>query len=75
MVPVALLEKYGYDANREHLTQMFERLLGWYRGDGWFIDGNNGGFDYYNLWGFQLFFQVLDRFDATWHDQFGEPDK
>jgi len=71
MVPVALLEKYGYDANKEHLTQMFERLLGWYRGDGWFIDGNNGGFDYYNLWGFQLFFQVLDRFDAKWHDQFG----
>jgi hypothetical protein len=72
MVPVALLEKYGYDANREQLTQMFERLLGWYRGDGWFIDGNNGGFDYYNLWGFQLFFQVLDRFDVKWHDQFGD---
>lgn len=71
MVPVALLEKYGYDANREHLTRMFERLLGWYRGDGWFIDGDNGGFDYYNLWGFQLFFHVLDRFDAKWHDQFG----
>jgi hypothetical protein len=72
MVPVALLEKYGYDANRKHLTQMFERLLGWYRGNGWFIDGNNGGFDYYNLWGFQLFFQVLDRFDVKWHDQFGD---
>lgn len=71
MVPVALLEKYSYDANREHLTLMFERLFGWYRGDGWFIDGNNGGFDYYNLWGFQLFFNVLDRFDTKWHDQFG----
>lgn len=71
MIPVALLEKYGYDANREHLTQMFERLLGWYRGNGWFIDGNNGGFDYYNLWGFQLFFHVLNRFDSKWHDQFG----
>ena len=71
MIPVALLEKYGYDANREHLTQMFERLLGWYRSDGWFIDGNNGGFDHYNLWGFQLFLQVLDRFDTKWHDQFG----
>lgn len=71
MVPVTLLEKYGYDANRKHLTQMFERLLGWYRGNGWFIDGNNGGFDHYNLWGFQLFFQVLSRFDVKWHNQFG----
>jgi hypothetical protein len=71
MIPVALLEKYGYDANREHLTQMFERLLGWYCSDGWFIDGNNGGFDHYNLWGFQLFLQVLDRFDTKWHNQFG----
>ena len=72
MVPVALLEKNGLNANREHLTQMFQRLLDWHRGDGWFIDGNNGGFDHYNLWGFHFFFQVLDKFDSKWHDQFGD---
>ncbi|HBL76168.1 MAG: hypothetical protein A2W90_08730 [Bacteroidetes bacterium GWF2_42_66] len=71
MVAAPLLEKYGYDANREHLAQMFERLLGWYRGDGWFIDGSNRGFDHYNLWGFQLYLHVLDKFDKKWHDQFG----
>ncbi|MGI8636343.1 MAG: DUF2264 domain-containing protein, partial [Segetibacter sp.] len=72
MIPLALLEHNGYDANRPHLTKMFERLMGWYRGDGWFIDGNNRGFDYYNLWGFQLFNEVLYKFDPVWRKQFGE---
>lgn len=71
MLPVALLEKNGMDANKEHLTQMFRRLMGWYRGDGWFIDGGNRGFDYYNLWGFQLFNQVLFKYDQNWRDLFG----
>ncbi|HUX59567.1 MAG TPA: DUF2264 domain-containing protein [Bacteroidales bacterium] len=71
MTAVPLLEKYGYESNREYYTQMFERLMGWYRGDGWFLDGVNRGFDYYNMWGFQLYNQVLDKFDQTWHLQFG----
>jgi hypothetical protein len=66
MIPVALLDKYGVESNRQQLTQMFERLMGWYRGDGWFIDGNNRGFDYYNLWGFQLFNGLLYRYDEQW---------
>lgn len=69
-----LIEKYGngIDANRAHHTQMMERLLGWYRGNGWFIDGNNRGFDYYNLWGFQLFNQMIYQYDPVWKKQFGE---
>jgi hypothetical protein len=72
MAAATLLEENGYDANREHLTAMFERLLGWYRGDGWFIDGSNRGFDHYNLWGFQLYFHILKKFDKEWRDLFGE---
>jgi len=72
MVPASLLEREGYDAHRPHLTAMFQRLLGWYRGDGWFIDGSNGGFDHYNAWGFQLYNGVLYRFDEPWRQQFGE---
>jgi len=72
MVPVSLLEKFNYEANREHLTKMYDRLFGWYRGEGWFIDGSNRGFDYYNIWGFQLFNQILYRYDKKWHDLFGE---
>lgn len=69
----SLIEKYGngIDANRTHHTQMIERLLGWYRGNGWFIDGNNRGFDYYNLWGFQLFNHLIYKYDPVWKEQFG----
>ena len=72
MFATALLETHGYESNREHHTRMFERLMGWYRGDGWFIDGGNRGFDYYNMWGFQLFNQMLYRYDPVWREKFGE---
>lgn len=72
MIPVELLDQNGYESNREHLTKMYERLMGWYRGDGWFLDGNNRGFDYYNLWGFQLFNQILYKYDTKWRNQFGQ---
>lgn len=70
----SLIEKYGngIESNREHHTKMMERLLGWYRGNGWFIDGNNRGFDYYNFWGFQLFNQMVYKYDPVWKEQFGE---
>lgn len=69
----SLIEKYGngIESNREHHTHMINRLLGWYRGNGWFIDGNNRGFDYYNLWGFQLFNQMIYKYDPAWKEQFG----
>ena len=72
MVPATLLDQNSVPSNREHLTKMYERLMGWYRGNGWFLDGNNRGFDYYNLWGFQLFNQVLYKYDPVWRAQFGE---
>ncbi|MDR2679378.1 MAG: DUF2264 domain-containing protein [Tannerella sp.] len=70
----SLIEKYGdgIDSNRAHHTKMIKRLLGWYRGDGWFIDGNNRGFDYYNFWGFQLFNQMIYKYDPVWRAQFGD---
>ncbi len=71
-VPVDLLEQNGLASNRDYLTSMNERLMGWYRGDGWFLDGSNRGFDYYNLWGFQLFNQVLYKFNPQWQEQFGD---
>ncbi|MBC7890542.1 MAG: DUF2264 domain-containing protein [Ferruginibacter sp.] len=72
MIATEILDRYGFESNREHLTQMFERLMGWYRGDGWFLDGNNRTFDYYNLWGFQLFNQVLYKYDHLWRREFGD---
>ena len=76
LVAAPVLERYGarfgvtYD--RERLTRIFERLLNWYRGDGWYIDGGNRTFDYYNLWGFQLYNNLLCRYDAGWRKRFGE---
>jgi len=68
----ALLDKYNFDSNREYHTLMFARMLKWYRGDGWFIDGDNRTFDYYNMWAFQLFNQMMYRYDPVWREKFGE---
>jgi hypothetical protein len=70
MAAVPLLQRAGRDGNRDFLTSMFRRLLAWYRGDGWFIDGGNRGFDLYNLWGFQLYNQQLVRYDEAWRSEF-----
>ena len=71
LMAVPLLEKNGKDSNRQFLTGIFQRLVNWYRGDGWFIDGGNFTFDYYNLWGFQLYNHSLCYFDTKWQDLFG----
>jgi hypothetical protein len=70
-IAVPLLDKHGVDSNREFLTSMFERLMNWHRGDGWFIDGGNCSFDLYNFWAFQLYNNALTRFDPGWKKQFG----
>jgi hypothetical protein len=71
MTPVPLLERAGLDSQRPALTAMFRRLLDWHRGDGWFLDGSNRGFDLYNLWGFQLYNQQLVRYDEPWRRELG----
>ena len=71
MLPSPLLMKYGKDSNRAHLDSMYNRLMGWYRGDGWFIDGSNRGFDYYNHWGFHFKNLTLYRFDENWKQAHG----
>ena len=70
LLAIPVLEQNGWDSNREYLTMIFQRLLNWYRGDGWFIDGGNYGFDYYNLWGFQLYNHALCYFDEPWRKRF-----
>lgn len=72
LMGVPMLEKYGQVADRDRATQLFQRLLNWHRGNGWFIDGSNRGFDYYNLWGFYLYNNALTKFDPIWNEKFGE---
>lgn len=72
MMALPLLEANGRSTDRDLHTSRLERLLGWYRGDGWYIDGSNLSFDKYNAWGFQLYNQAVYRFDSRWRKQFGE---
>lgn len=71
LLGVPLLEKYGRTTDRARMTEVFRRVLGWYRGDGWYIDGGARGFDYYNLWGFHLYNNALCHFDSAWEKLFG----
>jgi hypothetical protein len=72
MAPVPLLDRNGVESNRAYLTDRYERLFAWYRGDGWFFDGENRTFDLYNAWGFQLYNEFLAHTDPVWRDRFGE---
>lgn len=72
LITTRFLEEHGGNGYREFHTKKLERLLGWYRGDGWYIDGDNRGFDYYNLWGFQLYMNWILRFDPQWEAAYGE---
>ncbi|MBN2289999.1 MAG: DUF2264 domain-containing protein, partial [Candidatus Glassbacteria bacterium] len=69
--PAPLLDKAGVPCDRHRLDSYFERLLGFYRGDGWYIDGDNQGFDNYNGWGFHLFNLMLCHEDRHWQDKYG----
>lgn len=71
LAAVPLLEANGRDARRAYHTDRLERLFGWYRGDGWFIDGSNLAFDNYNAWGFHLYNGHVYRFDSAWRKEFG----
>ncbi|MGW8181283.1 MAG: DUF2264 domain-containing protein, partial [bacterium] len=72
LMAVPFLEAHGVDSNRRYLSMIFDRLLNWYRGNGWFIDGGNFTFDYYNLWGFQLYNNALCYFDEEWKALYGQ---
>ena len=72
LVTTRFLETHGGEGSRDRHSRTLDRLLGWYRGDGWYIDGNNRGFDYYNLWGFQLYLNWILRFDPVWAGRFGD---
>jgi len=68
MMPAAILERYGTDYDRPLLDGHLEAILGMYRGDGWFIDGWNAGFDHYNFWGFQLYLNAFMRYVPRWRE-------
>jgi len=66
-----LLERMGEPVDRAELDGYFQSILNMYRGDGWFIDGWNQQFDYYNFWGFQLYLHLLLNLDVSWRERYG----
>lgn len=72
MMPGPLIERLGGAYNRALLDDYFDTILSMYRGDGWFIDGWNRGFDHYNFWGFQLYLHALVLWDERWRGQYAE---
>ncbi|WP_434446390.1 DUF2264 domain-containing protein [Lentzea sp. E54] len=45
----------GDDETRQAKHRAMELLRGWYRGDGWYSDGDGRAFDHYNGWALHLY--------------------
>lgn len=48
----------------------YDRVKEFYVGDGWFRDGANGNFDYYNSWAFHYLLFWIDRINPDFDRQF-----
>ncbi|MBN2582959.1 MAG: DUF2264 domain-containing protein, partial [Planctomycetes bacterium] len=70
MMPTALVLRLGGSYDRDQMADRMDAILSMYRGDGWFIDGWNQGFDHYNFWGFQLYLHALVHFDPWLRDRY-----
>lgn len=70
MMPAAVLDRLGGDYDRARLDRYFDTILSMYRGDGWFIDGWNRGFDHYNFWAFQLYLHAMMAYDERWRGRY-----
>jgi hypothetical protein len=46
------------------------RIREFHRGEGWFSDGPEGVFDYYNAWGIHYALAWLERVDPSWNPEF-----
>ncbi len=70
--PTPVLLKYGYPFAYGHITEQMDRLLSWHSGDGFFVDGGNRAYDYYNFWGFQMFNLFHYKYTEPWKMKFGK---
>ncbi|ECC3213755.1 DUF2264 domain-containing protein [Salmonella enterica subsp. diarizonae] len=54
----------------ENSEQRYARVKEFYVGEGWFRDGANGNFDYYNSWAFHYLLFWIDRINPDFDHQF-----
>jgi len=48
----------------------YRRIKAFHVGEGWFRDGAQGNYDYYNAWGFHYSLYWLDQIDPNWDHAF-----
>lgn len=65
-----VLEKLGVVRERRLGRQHYERFKEFYRGEGWFSDGPDDVFDFYNAWGIHYLLFWFQEVDATWDADF-----
>jgi hypothetical protein len=66
----AVLESLGEPFDGEAKLRRYERAKSFYRGDGWFSDGPEPKFDYYNAWAFHYTLFWIRKIDPTWDRAF-----
>ncbi len=65
-----VLDKLGCPADLKLAMQNYQRVKQFYRGDGWFSDGPNNVFDYYNAWGIHYQLYWLQQVAPEWDPDF-----
>lgn len=66
---IQLVIKDVYKEDHVNLN-LYKRIKSFYVGDGWFKDGPNGGFDYYNAWAFHYTLYWINLIDGEFDPDF-----
>ena len=65
-----VLRDLGAPHDLAEAKRRYDRARSFYRGDGWFSDGPDGRFDYYNAWGFHYTLFWIDQVDPSFDHDF-----
>ncbi len=55
-------EQLSLEYDKEQFERTLQNIEQLYRGEGWYEDGQNGSFDYYNAWAFQFYGAIYYKF-------------
>jgi hypothetical protein len=66
----AVLKSLGETRDQSDVSGHYDRFRQFYRGDGWFSDGPDQTYDYYNAWAIQYQLYWLQLVDPEWDRQF-----
>jgi hypothetical protein len=66
----AVLRGLNQPFDAPEMKRRYDRFKSFYRGEGWFSDGPESRFDYYNSWGIHYLLYWLQRVDPEWDRDF-----